>query len=557
MKRNLAELSNNTYDVLIVGGGIYGAWTALDAALRGLSVALVEKGDFGSATSSNSLKVIHGGLRYLQHADFRRLRRSIRERTTLMKIAPHIVHPLPFLIPTYGHFMRSKEIMSLALMINDVVGFDRNRNKDPEKHLPGGHVVSREECLRLLPGIDDKGLTGGAIWYDGQMYSSERMLLSVLRSAERAGAILANYVKVIGFLDGKNRITGVKAKDMFTEEEFNIRAKIIVNTSGPWIDQVLRSLNGYHNNQRFLPSKTMNLVVKRQLIPTYAVGVSSKFEFRDKGAIVNKGSRLLFIVPWREFSLIGTVHTPYYGSPDEFRVTEEDIQKFIMEINEAYPPAALQRNDIPFFHGGLLPINESSASGEVSLVKEYRIYDHKKEDGIDRLVSVVGVKYTEARDVAEKAVDLVFKKLGINSPGSLTATKPIYGGQIDLFNDFIAQEMAKKLNGLSVEIIRHLIYNYGSEYAQVLRYIDENPDWKQTVADTSQVIKAEVIHGIREEMAEKLADVVLRRTDLGSAGDPGDGALKTCAALMAKELDWDAVRVRREIEEVKSIYSTK
>lgn len=558
MKRNLAELSNNTYDVLIVGGGIYGAWTALDAALRGLSVVLVEKGDFGSATSSNSLKVIHGGLRYLQHADFRRLRRSIRERTTLMRIAPHIVHPLPFLIPTYGHFMRSKEIMSLALMINDVVGFDRNRIKDPEKHLPNGHIVSKEECLRLLPGIDDKGLTGGAIWYDSQMYNSERMLLSVIKSAERAGAIVANYVKVIGFLKDDNRITGVKAKDVLTEEELDIRAKIVVNTSGPWIDHVLRPLNGNFRNQRFLPSKTMNLVVKRQLLPTYAVGISSKFEFRDKDAIVSKGSRLLFIVPWREFSLIGTVHTPYDGSPDEFRVTEEDIQKFMGEVNETYPPAALQREDISFFHGGLLPINESSSSsGEVSLVKQYKIYDHEKDDGVGGLVSVVGVKYTEARNVAEKAVDLVFKKLGTKPPRSLTDTKPIYGGQIELFNDFIAQEVAKKPYGMSSEIVRHLVYNYGSEYPQVLKYIDENPGWKQTIGDKSQVIKAEVIHGIREEMAEKLADVVLRRTELGSASNPGNETLNVCAALMANELDWDTARIGREVEEVKSIYSTK
>jgi Glycerol-3-phosphate dehydrogenase len=557
MKRNLVELSRNTYDVLIIGGGIYGAWTAWDAALRGLSVALLEKGDFGSATSSNSLKVIHGGLRYLQHADFRRLRRSISERATLMRVAPHIVHPLPFLMPTYGHFMRGKEIMSFAFMVNDLVDFDRNKHGDPEKHIPKGHVISRGECLRLFPGVNAEGLTGGAVWYDAQMYNSERMLLSILRSAESEGAILANYVEVTGFLQHGSRVTGVKARDELTKEELEIRAKVVVNTSGPWVDHILGFLNGSHRNPEILLSKTMNLVVKHQIIPRYAVGVSSRFKFRDKDAVLSKGSRLLFVVPWREFSLIGTTQALYEGSPNDFRITEKDIQDFLEEINEAYPPAALRREDVSFFHGGLLPMNSSDDSMDnVSLVKHYRIYDHTKDKGIDGLVSVIGVKYTEARDVAGKAVDLVFKKLGKKPPKCLTAVRPVYGGQIERFNDFLIHETEKESRELSGEVIRQLVYNYGSEYKQVLKYVGQAPELRQTVNETSQVIKAEVVHGVREEMSEKLADVVLRRTELGSAGNPGDDALKTCAAIMAKELDWDSARVQREIEEVKSVYST-
>jgi glycerol-3-phosphate dehydrogenase len=558
MKRDTAELSRSTYDILVIGGGIYGAWTAWDAALRGLSVALVDKGDFGSRTSSNSLKVIHGGLRYLQHADFRRLRRSICERTVLMRVAPHLVHPLPFLMPTYGHFMKGKELMSFALMMSDIIGFDRNQLEDPEKHLPGGRVISKDECLRLFPGVKEEGLTGGAIWYDCQMYNSERMLLSILRSAEKAGAVLANYIEVTGFLREGNRVTGVRARDVLTEEDLDIHAKIVVNTSGPWVDYLLRLLNGNYKNPRIFLSKAMNLVVRRQLIPKYAVGVWSKFEFKDKDAILSKGSRLLFIVPWREFSLIGTTHTPYEGNPDNFRITEKDIEDFIKEVNEAYPIAALKREDVSFFHGGLLPMNGiNTNTGYVSLVKQYQIYDHMKDYGIDGLVSVVGVKYTEARGVAEKVVDLVFEKIGKRPPRCLTTVTPVYGGQIERFNDFLAQETKKKPSGLSPEVIRHLVYNYGSEYTEVLKCINDNPEWGQTVNRTSQVIKAEVVHGIRDEMAKKLSDVVLRRTELGSAGNPGDKALETCATIMARELDWSKERVQKEIEEVKSIYSTE
>jgi glycerol-3-phosphate dehydrogenase len=357
MKRNLPELSRNIYDVLVIGGGIYGAWTAWDAALRGLSVALLDKKDFGSANSSNSLKVIHGGLRYLQHADFRRLRRSIVERTVLMSVAPHIVHPLPFLMPTYGHFMKSKEIMSLALMVNDLVGFDRSWLKDPQKRLPRGRVVSKDECLQLFPGVNEERLTGGAIWYDCQMYNSERMLFSILRSAEKAGATLANYVEVTGFIKKGRRVAGVKVRDVLNDEELAIYAKIVVNTSGPWVDNVLRLLNGNHQNPGVLLSKAMNLVVKRQIIPKYAVGLWSKCRFKDEDAILSKGSRLIFIIPWREFSLIGTTHVRYEGDPNNFMITEKDIQDFITELNAAYPAAALEREDVSFVHGGLLPMN--------------------------------------------------------------------------------------------------------------------------------------------------------------------------------------------------------
>lgn len=556
MKRDLSDLSKTTFDVLIIGGGIYGAWTAWDAALRGLSVALVDKGDFGSATSSNSLKVIHGGLRYLQHADFRRMRRSIYERMVLMRVAPHLVYPLPFLMPTYGHFMKSKEIMSLALMIYDLIGFDRNRLKDPGKYLPRGRVISREECLRLFPGVNEEGLTGGAIWYDCQMYNSERILMSILRSAEKKGAKPVNYVEVTGFLKYGNRVTGVKARDLFTEDELDIHAKIIVNTSGPWVDYLLGLINNNYRNRRIFLSKTMNLVVRRQLIPRYAVGVWSKFRFKDKDAIMSKGSRLLFIIPWREFSLIGTTHVPYEGSPNNFRINEKDIQGFMEEINGAYPPAALKREDISFFHGGLLPMNGNNDNiGDVSLVKEFRIRDHMQDEGIDGLVSVVGVKYTEGRGVAEKVIDLVFEKIGGKPPRCLTDTTPLYGGHIEEFNDFLSREKGKGTCKLSAEVIEHLVYNYGSEYPEVLKYVEENPEFGQTINCTSQVIKAEVVHGTRDEMAKRLSDVVFRRTELGSAGDPGDEALKTCANIMARELDWDHARVKREIEEVRAVYS--
>ncbi len=556
MKRDLTQLSSKTYDVLIVGGGIYGATAAWDATLRGLSVALVEKGDFGSATSSNSLKIVHGGLRYLQNADFKRMRESIRERRIMMQIAPHLVHPLPCVMPTYGYSIKSKEAMWIAMLLNDLISFDRNRLSDPQKHLPRGKIISKQECQQIIPGVEEKKLTGGAIWYDAQMYNSERLTLSFVLSAAEAGADVANYVKVTGFLMDDYRVMGVKAKDVLTGNGLEIRAKIVLNTGGPWAEQVLESLNS-RRNHRVLWSSAMNLVT-RQLIPKYALGLPGKPRLKAGKGITKKSSQLYFIAPWRNYSLIGTVHAPYYGSPDEYGVTEEQIQTFIDEINAAYPAANLKREDVYFFYGGLLPMAKvNKHTGEVKLLKHYRINDHKKQDGIEGLVSVIGVKYTTARDVSEKAINLVFKKLGKEPPQSMSAMTPVYGGDIEYFEEFLTQEIRRRANEFSPEIVQHLVYNYGSKYSEILKYLKNDRKWGDRVSDRYPVIKAEILYGIKEEMAQKLTDVLLRRTELGSAGNPGNECLKVCATIMAKELGWDAIRIQRELEEAKAVYFPK
>ena len=563
MKRNLAALANTNFDVLIIGGGIYGVWTAWDAAQRGLSVALIEKGDFGSATSSNSLKIMHGGLRYLQHADFKRMRESVRERSILLRVAPHLVHSLPCLMPTYGHAMKGREALGIALLMNDVMSFDRNAQlDDPQKHIPGGRLVSASEVQRLVPEVETKNLTGGALWYDCQTYNTERLLFSILHSAANAGAEAANYVEAVGFIKEKDRITGVYAKDVLTGDQLEIRAKITINNSGPWVDRVLNLVNGGHTpagypKRKFLPSKTMNLVVKRQLIPVYAVGVSSKFEFKDKDALISKGSRALFIVPWRNHSLVGTTHLPFEGDASNFKITEEDVHTFMNELNAAYPAAALKRADISFFYGGLLPMAPSNGHhGDVRLVKHYTLCDHRQEDGIEGLVTVVGVKYTTARGVAEKTIDLIFKKLGHQPPRCRTHETPVHGGDLRRFEEFVQRETSQRPHGLRVEILKPLVYNYGSAYREVLKYFGLDAEAVQSITPDSNTLRAEVLYNIREETAQKLADVIRRRTELGSAGYPGDEAVQACAAIMAAELGWDAAKIQNEIRDVKAVYST-
>ncbi len=262
MQRDLAALSNQSFDLLVIGGGIQGAWIAWEAALRGLSVALVEQADFASGTSANSLKVIHGGLRYLQTADFQRMRQSIRARQTLMRIAPHLVHPLPVLVPTYGHGPKGKEALMIALKMNDWISSDRNLPlKDRQKHIPSGQILSKQACLEQLPDLPTTGLTGAARFHDAQVYNSEQLVLAFVQSAAQRGAQVANYVRVVSFQTRDDRVIGAVAKDQLTGDRFDIQADAIINASGPWIGPLITAATGIAAPKQPL-TKAMNLVVR-------------------------------------------------------------------------------------------------------------------------------------------------------------------------------------------------------------------------------------------------------------------------------------------------------
>jgi glycerol-3-phosphate dehydrogenase len=438
----------------------------------------------------------------------------------------------------------------------DLIAFDRNCLNDLQKYLPRGRIISKDECLRLFPGVDKEGLTGGVIVHDCQMYSSERLILSFIRSAAETGADVANYVEVGGLAKEGAAVSAIKARDILTGDQFDIRAKVVVNTSGPWLDQVLDLLNGHRPSRKLVLSKAFNLLLKRQLISEYAVGIYAKTQFKDRDAILRKGYRAYFITPWRKHSLIGTVHLPHESDPDHLEITETEIQTFLDEINQAYPSANITRRDVCFVYRGLLPAAGDRRDG-IQLVKNHRLYDHEKEDGVGGLISVTGVKFTEARYVAEKTVDLVFRKLGRTPPKSATAETRLYGGRIERFQPFLAQETERNRRFLHAEMIEQLIHNYGSAYPGVLKYLDGNPKCAKPCPDKSRVLQAEVLHAVEEEMAQKLADVIFRRTGVGFDGQAGDACLETCAAIMSQKLGWDTMKTEREIEEVRSILALR
>jgi glycerol-3-phosphate dehydrogenase len=547
MKRDLKKLASARYDLLVVGGGIYGACMAWEATLRGLSVALVEKADFGSGTSSNSLKIIHGGLRYLQQADLKKMRASIVEMRNWMRIAPHLIHPLPVLIPTYGRGMRSKAAMSLALKINDLMTVGCPSVGDPQKRIPPGRVVSRAEAIRLLPEIATPELTGGAVFYDAQAYNSERLLIAFLRSAAQNDASVANYLKVVSFLKEENRVVGVEVEDQLTGDRFSIRSRTVVNTAGPWLDGLCGTLKGKGPNAEPLFAHAMNIVT-RPLFQRYAVGISGENRYGDAETVINKGNRLLFIAPWRGYSIVGTVYKAFKGDPDDLRLDPNDVQAFLDQINRVCPSFGLKMDDVLFVHRGLLPSSGiDPKSGEIGLSQRPRIYDHR-EEGIDGLFSVTGVKYTAARAVAEGVVDLVFRSWECETPPpSRSASTPIYGGQIDRFESFMDRAVERRPEGVDEGEMRRIACNYGSEYDGVLEFRKRKPG--------ASLLQAEVLHGVGQEMALKLGDIVFRRTEFGSAGHPGGETLQRCAETMGAALGWSPARMKQELKEVNEVFS--
>ena len=532
MQRNLSTFQSARYDILVIGGGIYGACIARDAALRGLHVALLECGDFGNATSHNSLKLIHGGLRYLQHLDFVRVRQSVRERRIWLGMAPHLVHPLKCVIPTIGHGTRGPEALWCGLKLYEVLSFDRNRGMPSERWIPKGGVLSRKQLLELIPGLDADDISGGAFWYDAQAIDTDRLLIEVVQGAVDAGAEVANYLAVNDFLHDNGRVSGVRATDKLLGEELEIHARMTINAAGPWISKLVsKALNGRKSAYTSGLTRGMNLVT-RSLDADYAFGVPSA---RTSDAVLGSSKRLFFITPLDGCTMIGTSHLPYSGNPDDCTYTENDAQAFLQEINAAYPSAHLTMNDVRYWYGGLTPAEEDSGQGEVKRSRQSELFDHARQDGLDGLISVNGVKYTTARLSAEKAVDLAIRKLGRQPLTCLSGVTPLPGARN-------APATGYQQKGHASRDLQ--LYGCNADRIQALMEPGSAPDHEA-------VFKARCRYAIDQEMAVRLQDVVLRRTSLAQQGKFTEGMLDWCATTMAQQLQWSDDRKQRELEDTR------
>lgn len=482
MIRDLPRLSSTPFDLLVVGGGIYGLSTAYDAAQRGLAVALVERGDFGGATSFNHLKTIHGGLRYLQTADLRRMRESIRERRAFARIAPRFVAPLPFVMSASPTFTRNPVALWTALAIDAVIASDRNRGLEPSLHLPPGRLVPASECRTLFAGLETTHLGAGAMWYDYETVHNDRLTFAFALGAAKAGAALANYTEALGPVTDHGGVKRIRARDVWTNATFEIRARVVVNAAGPWVSSLLLQ-SGVTRSWPLL--KAMNLVTSRP---------------SRRAALVapTKGGRSLVLLPWQGRTLVGTSESAHEHSPDDRGADRDDVSAFLADVNEIFRGLNLDAAEVTLVHRGIVPA--TTRNGRLMLLGHSHIIDHTK-DGLTGVISIVGVKYTTARAVAQQAVDVIMKKLGRPAVRCRTA------------------EVELPTAG-----------------------IEDSPS------------DDPIRRAIDVEMAMTLADVVIRRTGIGAAGYPGDELVARHGSQMQRILGWSADRTASEIAAVKNFY---
>jgi glycerol-3-phosphate dehydrogenase len=535
-RRDFAALGATTYDVLVVGGGIHGLTTALECAARGLAVALVEAGDFAAATSFNHQRTAHGGLRSLQSGRVGHARESIRERRTLARIAPRLLRPLPFMIGTYRSWIRSRLALRAAFRFDRWLGRRRNDALEPELHLPAAKLTSRAATLKLFAGVRQDRLTGGANWYDYQIVHTNRLAIAFAEGAEARGARLVNYTEAVSALKTGERITGMRVRDVLTGAELDVQARLTINCAGPAVNRVMAM---FGVTREVALARAMNLVTSKP---------ASDMALAAPGA----SGPMLTLVPWHGRALIGTALSADFKQPEDLGVTVAEIEAFIADANSAFPALKLTRADVTLVHRGIVPAQRGSG-GRPELLGAAEIRDHASERAPGAM-TVVGVKYTTARAVGARAAAKAARALG-RSTRTPDTDRAILPGAGIADHEALAIETARAVGlELAPPIIRHITTIYGDRCAAIVRLMAERSDWRMPVVPGRPNVGAEVIHAIRSEMACTLADIVIRRSELGAAAHPGPEIVAAIAAIAAEELGWDADRRNREIATIDEFY---
>ncbi|MCJ7830990.1 MAG: glycerol-3-phosphate dehydrogenase, partial [Dehalococcoidia bacterium] len=514
----LDRLPKETFDLVVVGGGITGAAIARDAVLRGLSVALLEKGDFAVGTSSRSSKMVHGGLRYLKDLHIRLVRESLHERGRLLRLAPHLVRPVPFLMPVYqgGPYGRLK--LRLGLIAYDVLagslGIGRHR------------TLSREKMLIDEPLLRREGLKGGFRFYDC-LTNDARLTLATVRTAAKNGAVAVNYVEATALEREGERVAGVRFRDRINGREGAVRARVVVNATGPWSDQI-RAMGGLKPVLR--PSKGIHVV-----FPRSRLGLTTS-------TVIARGDRIVFAIPYGDCAYVGTTDTDYKGAPGDVVADADDVKYLVDAVNDQFDGVQVSPADIISSWAGVRPLVADEGSPTPSDVSR----DFIIEVGPEGMYSITGGKLTTCRSMAEALVNRVLKQerghFGWQAKPCSTRKQPLIGGDIDNFERY-AEEMTAALAekpGIPPAIAYRLLRAYGTEHVRVLAYAERDADLLHPLADGSPVLKAEALFAAEEEMALTLEDFMLRRTEL-MLFDRGHGldASQETARLMGGVLGWD------------------
>jgi len=533
---NLATLASERFDVLVIGGGVTGAGVALDAVARGYKVALVEKADFASGTSSKATKLVHGGIRYLSNFDFALVHEALVERGLLLQNAPFLVHPLAFVLPIYkgdrhpvGMQFTTPGGIGLSLVLNiglwlyDLLAGRRNIGR--HRHM------SRNDVLKQAPALVTEGLKEGFIYYDGQT-NDARLTMALICTAAQYGATITNYTEVTSFVSEQGKIRGARVLDRLGTQEVTVYARHIVNAAGVFAEQV-EALTGTEPQVQIEPSKGVHLVLPREAIRLGDAAIVLP-ETDDK--------RILFIVPWESRAIFGTTDTGS-GDLDYPRATREDIRYLLNHLNR-YLSVHLTEADIISVYAGYRPLLRSRSS-EHSTAKLSRT--HAVLQGPSGLISIVGGKLTTYRRMAQDTVDVLSRRDG-SLPIHPTKNLPLHGsaGWPAVRQDLEVKGMAL---GLDSQVLAHLGKSYGSEANTILSLIKSDASLATRLVDDLPYIRAEVVNACRKEMAMTPYDVLARRTSLTLEDrQRGLGVVDEVAALMAKELDWSPEQKRKMID---------
>jgi glycerol-3-phosphate dehydrogenase len=394
--RDPAAFAKKTYDLIIIGGGIYGVMLAFEASGRGLKSLLVEKADFGGATTFNSLRIIHGGFRYLKNLDLHRFRESVAERRWFLKNFPDLVKPLPCLMPLFRNGIRRSSVVRVATQINDVLSRNRNKDVQPEKHIPASKIVNAKQTRKICPLIDTNGLEGGVIWYDACMPDSQRIVIELLRWACEKETDALNYIEAKALLRDGSAVKGISATDLEGGETHEFKSNVVINAAGPW-SRLLATKFYRDEPTLFKSSIAWNVLFSKPAISSHALAIRPKLS----------GERTYFLLPWKGKLLVGTGHTPWFGNAESPKPSDQMLQKFLHDINLALPPLDLNTKDILYVFSGLIPAKKL---GTVDLLKREVIVNHADQGGPRGFYSISGVKFTTSHLVAKKTIKQIFFK---------------------------------------------------------------------------------------------------------------------------------------------------
>jgi len=553
MQRDLDALGTGIFDVLVVGGGASGAACAREAALRGLSTALIERDDFGGGASAHCFKVVHGGIRYLQHADLARMRAYCRERAAFLHIAPHLVAPMAFAVPTFGSGRAGKWLLGAGMLAYDALTLGINGAvADPSRRIARTRFLGRAETLERFDVVDATRLTGAAVFEDAQMYNPPRLVLALVQTAADHGACVANYVGATRLMVDGDRVIGVAARDSLTGADLTIRARMVINAAGPWAESVLRGAAATRSTSLGAFSRDACFLVGRPLGRSdMAVAVPGRS--RDADALLARATRHMFLVPWRGATLVGVWHGVVPTDPDTTDFSRRQLRDYLHEINACCPGLDLAEADVRIAGFGLVPFGASDSQGgnSLSFGKESRFIDHRATHGLSGLVTCVSVRYTAARMDGAAALDLAGRQLPMPASPVASLRERVPGGDIDDFPAFLRNFTRSRPDWLPGSAVEPLVRNFGTRATSILRLAGVRPELAACIPGTATTL-AEVVHVVETELALRLTDVLFRRTDMATTGHPGEAAIDCVERLMADMLQWSPERRTAERDAVRA-----